>query len=181
MRYYSPESYAGWGEFDNWDYHYLIFWLVVEIAFFYLNILSIFFFLIVSRIFSFHSLKDRAGFGGTNKKTRDFLEHASADIFWFTTTMTSILFGSYVLKMHFQNKDAFEEYLHKRNPDAKFEITFSLIGVCTKHVVNLVMLYFVFFRKNTREYDAKFPYKKMIMMRLLFCGGLSTFLSYHYL
>jgi len=124
---------------------------VFETAFFYLNIISIFGFIVVSRFFTFSSLKDRAGFGGNNKKTKDFLEHASSDIYWFTTCFTSILLGSYVLKMHFQNEDSFLAFLRKTDPDAHFEITFSLVGICVKHVVNLVMLYFIFFRTTTRE------------------------------
>jgi len=99
---YAPEGYNG-SDCDVYKYHYYVIVLVFECAYFYLNILSIFLFIAFSRIFEFSSLKDRAGFGGNNKKMKDFLEHASADIYWFTTAMSSIMLGGYVVKMHYQN------------------------------------------------------------------------------
>lgn len=183
MQYYSPESYSGWGDYQKWDYHFLIYWLLIEVSFFYCNIISIFAFLVVSRFFNFHSLKDRAGYGGNNRKTKDFLEHASADIYWFSTVFSSIMLMSYVLKMHYQNEIAFTEYLRKRTgiEDASFSIAFSLTGICFKHLINITMLYIVFFKPSKKDAENQINWKLMITTRLVFCALLSSYLLYHFI
>lgn len=80
--FWKPKSYES--SYVGFSNHYKIFWIVIEVLFFYFNIFSMFLFAVITRPFSFQTLKDRRGFGGNDRRTSDFLEHCQDDIHWFT-------------------------------------------------------------------------------------------------
>lgn len=62
--------------------------LLYEVIFFFTSILGMIFFLIFSRVFSFRTIRERAGYGAYQKKNMDFLEFVSEDIHWVLITFS---------------------------------------------------------------------------------------------
>ena len=58
-------------------------WLTYEVMCFYLNIMGIVLFLGVASLFKFKSFREREGFAGTMRKTKDFLNYCQEDLHWF--------------------------------------------------------------------------------------------------
>lgn len=74
---------------------------------------------------------------------------------------------------------------YKNDDTIEFSIAWSVAGLATKHVVNMVMLYLVFFKKGITSTQRKngekeMSYKILIILRIAFSVGLTSFLMYHY-
>ena len=58
-------------------------WLTYELIAFYLNIIALMVFLFVASCRKFSTLREREGFAGKMRKTRDFLQYCKDDVHWF--------------------------------------------------------------------------------------------------
>lgn len=62
--------------------------LLFDVMIFYLTILGIIVFLLFSRMVSFKTLRERAGYGGNMRYQIDFLDFCKNDIHWFLVMFT---------------------------------------------------------------------------------------------
>lgn len=65
-------------------------WLSYEVVAFYLNIIAMSVFLLLSSIKKFHSIRERLGFTTDQRKTSDFLNYCKDDIHWFCAWFTML-------------------------------------------------------------------------------------------
>ena len=65
------------------DYAVVMAWLTYEVVAFYLNIISVVFFLIVASFKKFKTIRERLGFAGQERKSVDFLTYVKDDIHWW--------------------------------------------------------------------------------------------------
>jgi hypothetical protein len=76
---------------QNLDYHSLsLNWMFLQFCIFYCNFLSMLIFLLLSRIFKFRTLREKAGLGGNLRNTTDFLEFCQDDVHWITFQVTQV-------------------------------------------------------------------------------------------
>lgn len=131
---------------------------------FYLNILSLFVFIVFSRCFSFRSLRDTFSKGGIciQRNKIDFLEHCQDDIHWFTVTITQIGLLGWTLMLLIQTGR-----FNKTNRYA-----YSLTGICTKYLINLICVFELFFKKHK-------DIARLVKFRLFISVVVSTFMLYH--
>jgi len=66
-------------------------WLNYEILAFYLNIMAMGVFLLLSSCKKFKSIRDRMGWGAELRKTTDFLTYCKDDIHWFCMWFTQLM------------------------------------------------------------------------------------------
>ena len=108
MKHYYPQDYSSFS--GNLLYHYKIYWIVIEVLFFYLNIMAVFLFIVITRWKSFYTMRERAGYGGNLRRVSDFLEHCAHDIHWFTIEATQLGLLAYVTWMR-------SNFLHKKQEE----------------------------------------------------------------
>lgn len=65
------------------DNSHVMAWLTYEVIAFYLNIISVVFFLFIASFKKFKTVKERLGFAGTQRKYMDFLTYCIEDIHWW--------------------------------------------------------------------------------------------------
>lgn len=65
------------------DRMHVMAWLTYEVVAFYLNIISVVFFLIVASFKKFKTIRERLGFAGQERKSVDFLTYVKDDIHWW--------------------------------------------------------------------------------------------------
>jgi len=65
------------------DRMHVMAWLTYEVVAFYLNIISVVFFLIVASYKKFKTIRERLGFAGHQRKSMDFLTYVKDDIHWW--------------------------------------------------------------------------------------------------
>lgn len=68
---------------DVTDRMHVMAWLTYEVVAFYLNIISVVFFLIVASFKKFKTIRERLGFAGQQRKSMDFLTYVKDDIHWW--------------------------------------------------------------------------------------------------
>jgi len=68
---------------DVTDQSHVMAWLTYEVVAFYLNIISIVFFLAIASYKRFKSIRERLGFAGNLRKKVDFLNYCKEDIHWW--------------------------------------------------------------------------------------------------
>jgi hypothetical protein len=74
-------------------------WLSYEVIAFYLNIVAMGVFILFSSCKKFHSMKDRLGFSGNQRKELDYLNYIKEDLHWFCTWFTQLLLTILALVM----------------------------------------------------------------------------------
>lgn len=79
-------------------------WLTFEVLAFYLNIISMGVFLLLSSCKKFKSIKDRIGLSGDQRKTQDFLNYCKDDIHWFCMWYGQFCLVIFSLVMRQQHK-----------------------------------------------------------------------------
>lgn len=65
-------------------------WLTYELIAFYFNIIGLMVFLFVASCRKFETLREREGFAGKMRKTRDFLQYCKDDVHWFQIWFTQV-------------------------------------------------------------------------------------------
>ena len=65
-------------------------WIVCQVFIFYFNFLSMLIFLVLSRIFKYRTLREKAGLAGNMRNSNDFLEFCQDDIHWITFQVTQL-------------------------------------------------------------------------------------------
>ena len=111
---------------------YLITWLFYEVIIFYFSILSLIIFLVVSRVKSFITFRERVGFGANMRYTQDFLDYVKDDIHWVQIYLTQLLLCAQAFNFK----------------QSKAEITLSLVIFIGRFIMNGVILYILFFTKK---------------------------------
>ena len=74
-------------------------WLSYEVITFYLNIVAMSVFLLLSSAKKYHSIRERLGFAADQRKTSDFLNYCKDDIHWFQAWFTMLMLCIMALKM----------------------------------------------------------------------------------
>jgi len=65
------------------DRSHVMAWLTYEVVAFYLNIISVVFFLMIASCKKFKTIRERLGFAGKQRKSVDFLTYVKDDIHWW--------------------------------------------------------------------------------------------------
>ena len=65
------------------DNSHVMAWLTYEVVAFYLNIISVVFFLIVASFKRFKTIRERLGLAGQQRRKQDFLNYVREDIHWW--------------------------------------------------------------------------------------------------
>lgn len=68
---------------DITDNSHVMAWLTYEVVAFYLNIISVVFFLAIASFKRFKTIRERLGLAGKQRKTMDFLNYCKDDIHWW--------------------------------------------------------------------------------------------------
>jgi len=65
------------------DASHVMAWLTYEVIAFYLNLISVVFFLIIASFKQFKTIRERLGYAGQERKYLDFLAHCMEDLHWW--------------------------------------------------------------------------------------------------
>jgi hypothetical protein len=80
-------------------------WLSFEVFAFYLNIMSMGVFLLLSSIKKFRSIRDRVGLLVEDRRSQDFLVYCSEDLHWFSMWFTQVMLTVLTLVMRIRNHE----------------------------------------------------------------------------
>jgi len=119
-------------------------WLSYEVVAFYLNILAMCVFLLLSSCKKFVSIRERIGFSSQLRKTTDFLTYCKEDIHWFCMWFTQIMLCILALTMKVKSHE---------------DLKWSVGLLFTRHILELVVLRQVYFNS---KFEIK-SYIKLIM------------------
>jgi hypothetical protein len=119
-------------------------WLSYEVVAFYLNILAMCVFLLLSSCKKFISIRERIGFSSQLRKTTDFLTYCKEDIHWFCMWFTQIMLCILALTMKVKSHE---------------DLKWSVGLLFTRHILELVVLRQVYFNS---KFEIK-SYIKLIM------------------
>ena len=109
-------------------------WLFLAVQVFYLNVVGQVIFLILSRIISFRTLRERATLGAYFRYRSDFLDYVKDDIHWFIIYVTEILLAIICV------------YLRKGSTETNNWFYFVLAA---KYLFQGTIIFYVFFTKGT--------------------------------
>jgi hypothetical protein len=76
---------------DVTDSSYVMAWLTYEIVAFYLNIIAVAVFLLLSCLFSYETIKERLGYAGNMRKYQDFLTYCIEDVHWWQVWFVQVM------------------------------------------------------------------------------------------
>lgn len=122
--YYNPKG----------SHSYFVVWLVYQLLMFYFNVFSQMMFLSFSRIVSFYTIRERAGFGGDKRYVIDFLDFCKDDFHWFSIYVIQTCLAVYA-------------YFFRINAST-IDIGFSLTVFIIQNLMELFLLLYVFFQKR---------------------------------
>lgn len=108
-------------------------WLNVEILAFYLNIVAMGVFLLLSSCKKFKSIRERMGWGADSRKTMDFLTYCKDDIHWFCMWFTQLMLCVLALVMRTKQLDS---------------IQWCVGLLFTRHLLEIVLLRQVYFNSK---------------------------------
>jgi len=105
-------------------------WLSYEVVAFYLNIVAMSVFLLLSSFKKFYSIRDRLGFSLNQRKKNDFLNYCKDDIHWFCAWFTALLLTVMALTMRTRSHE---------------EMKTSVGVLMTRHFLEIVLLAVLYF------------------------------------
>jgi len=179
LHYWKPKDYAK--IFENLDQkaqvieemikenpafmvnHYRKLWLLIELLVFYLNIIGMWVFVLLTRCTSFKTRKERAGYGVGKHRKIDFLTHCEDDIHWFTTEVIQLGLLFYV----FGKAKAWSHY-------------WSFAAIVIKRFINGVFCGVFYFRTGSYEMEGNCCLKNLaVIIRILWALGILGVLVYY--
>jgi hypothetical protein len=97
---------------------------------FYLNIVAMSVFLLLSSFKKFYSIRDRHGFATDNRKKNDFLNYCKDDIHYFCAWFTAMMLTALALKMRTKSHEGLQT---------------SVGALLLRHVLDMVLLGLFYF------------------------------------
>lgn len=76
---------------DVTDRSIVMAWLTYEVLAFYLNIISVVFFLAIAGCKKFKTIRERSGFAGNMRKKMDFLQYVREDLHWWQAWFVQVM------------------------------------------------------------------------------------------
>jgi len=123
-------------------------WLSYEVVAFYLNIIAMSVFLLLSSAKKFYSIRDRLGFATDQRKKNDFLNYCKDDIHWFCAWFTALMLTVMALTMRTRSHEGLQT---------------SVGFLFTRHFLEIILLAQLYF-SSTFEMKA---YIKFILALVL--------------
>lgn len=115
--------------------------LTFELFIFYFSLLSMIFFLAVTRSIAFKTLRERSGYSLNLKHKQDYLYFVSEDIPWFLT-----IFAQFLLYIKINIRFIDRNDIDDDHSNVYGEL-YKTLNLGFRQILNLIIIYYVYFAK----------------------------------